>query len=349
MPGPTSAKRSWLGNRRASVPVELRGFTLRGQVGDGEEVEASGTWRRGLLHAHRIQNETTGATVVAPHYSSALRRVSIGLVAAAIIGSVVFVAGHALGLFSSRSAPGRLSAGTAALVFVPDNLVGENQATAVRDLRAAGLHAEVVSVADPQVPAGTVIDVSPAIGQPVQPGSIVILHVATGLSVGSESPSLSPSGGASQPDTIAVLSVANLDWDTARTQLQHAGFRTHVQPQGDATTPLWQVIGTQPAAGTEVRTGTTVTIVVSAPSMPKDGVFKYDLGKARDALSSASITNVTCEGDPGEGVAGLVVATDPGIGDLIDPTKAVVLYVADGTPGVSGRVDAYRVSCDSLP
>lgn len=48
------------GNRLAPVGVELRPYT-GGHVGDGEEVEVEGTWKRGTLRAQRIVNLSTHA------------------------------------------------------------------------------------------------------------------------------------------------------------------------------------------------------------------------------------------------------------------------------------------------
>ena len=54
------------GSRRIPVPVEMRGVSLRGQVSEGEQVEAQGTFRRGILIADRATNMTTGAVVGVP-------------------------------------------------------------------------------------------------------------------------------------------------------------------------------------------------------------------------------------------------------------------------------------------
>jgi hypothetical protein len=51
------------GNRLQPVPVELRGWTLSGQVSEGEQVEVNGKWRRGVLRASRATNLSTGGTI----------------------------------------------------------------------------------------------------------------------------------------------------------------------------------------------------------------------------------------------------------------------------------------------
>lgn len=51
------------GNRLQPVPVELRGWTLSGQVSEGEQVEVDGKWRGGVLRASRAANLSTGGTI----------------------------------------------------------------------------------------------------------------------------------------------------------------------------------------------------------------------------------------------------------------------------------------------
>ena len=51
------------GNRLQPVPVELRGWTLSGQISEGEEVEVNGRWDGGVLRASRATNVSTGGTV----------------------------------------------------------------------------------------------------------------------------------------------------------------------------------------------------------------------------------------------------------------------------------------------
>lgn len=54
------------GSRQAPIPVEMRALSLRGQISEGEHVEAEGTFRRGILIASRATNLSTGAVVGAP-------------------------------------------------------------------------------------------------------------------------------------------------------------------------------------------------------------------------------------------------------------------------------------------
>jgi hypothetical protein len=51
-----------VGNRRDPVLVEMRALHISGRVDDGDEVEVTGRWRRGVLHATRVRT-STGATM----------------------------------------------------------------------------------------------------------------------------------------------------------------------------------------------------------------------------------------------------------------------------------------------
>lgn len=51
------------GNRLQPVSVEMRGWSLKGQVGEGESVEVRGRWRGGVLRASRATNLTTGGNI----------------------------------------------------------------------------------------------------------------------------------------------------------------------------------------------------------------------------------------------------------------------------------------------
>jgi hypothetical protein len=74
------------GNRLPSVPVELRGRSMRGAVRDGDRVVVEGRWREGTLLARRVRNLDNGASVRARSYA-------VAVVAALVVLVVLMVAG----------------------------------------------------------------------------------------------------------------------------------------------------------------------------------------------------------------------------------------------------------------
>ncbi|MDQ4096675.1 MAG: hypothetical protein M3144_02235, partial [Actinomycetota bacterium] len=73
------------GNRRAPVPVEMRGLQFDGAINEGDRVAVSGRWRDGTLVASRVQNETTNSVVRARSYRTAMIAVSAVLAALVVV------------------------------------------------------------------------------------------------------------------------------------------------------------------------------------------------------------------------------------------------------------------------
>ncbi len=136
-----------------------------------------------------------------------------------------------------------VSQGTGPMVML--SVVGDAVGDAVRDLEAMGLQVSPVDTEDPVVPAGQVIDQSPAPGAEVVPGSRVILFVSSGPAV-EEVPDLS-----SRP----VLDAMNI--------ISQLGWRASTVEEASELVPEGQVIRTQPPARSSLAPGSNVEIVVS--------------------------------------------------------------------------------------
>jgi hypothetical protein len=54
-----------LGNVEKLVPVQISGSAFDGAISDNDEVRVGGRYRRGMLHATRIQNLTDGSELTA--------------------------------------------------------------------------------------------------------------------------------------------------------------------------------------------------------------------------------------------------------------------------------------------
>ena len=130
------------------------------------------------------------------------------------------------------------------LVLVPDGLVGLSEADAKQALKAAGLTVSQVVPRNSDRPVGQVLLVSPASGSQVAIGSGVSLVVSNGQ--------------------VKVPNVVGMHVADARARLIQAGFQVTLDP---TTSPdNAKVISQNPAPGSFVAFGSTVTLRTNAPS-----------------------------------------------------------------------------------
>ena len=129
------------------------------------------------------------------------------------------------------------------LVVIPDGLIGLPQADARRSLKAAGLVVAVVAQNSDRPP-GQVLDVNPPAGSQVPKGGTVTLTVSNGL--------------------VKVPRVVGMSLADARAALVQAGFRVVADP--DTSPDDAQVLSQNPAPGSFVAYGSTVTLQTDAPS-----------------------------------------------------------------------------------
>ncbi|MDT7609689.1 MAG: eukaryotic-like serine/threonine-protein kinase [Pseudonocardiales bacterium] len=131
-------------------------------------------------------------------------------------------------------------------------LIGLDRASAERLVTQAGLVPEVREQPNDGHPAGTVADAVPAQATRVRKGSTVTLTVSTGHP---RVPAVPP--GTAVPDAERILRDAGL---TPRED--SASYAAH------PTAPPGSVVGTSPAAGTEVTVGGPVGLVLSSGPAP---------------------------------------------------------------------------------
>ena len=116
------------------------------------------------------------------------------------------------------------------------SVVGTPQADAEAQLTRAGLAAQVAGQPSDEVERGLVLSQRPDSGT-LRRGGTVQLVVSTG------------------PDVVAVPDVRGQSVDSARRQLEEAGFKVRVR-----SLRIGNVVVQQPGPGTERRRGSTVTI-----------------------------------------------------------------------------------------
>lgn len=213
-------------------------------------------------------------------------------------------------------------------VAVPDNLVGMTQADAKAAVEAAGL---VWALSDDQVASddaakGTVAEVDPPSGSPVEKGSTV-----TGkLSSGPESVTI--------PDNLVGMSPAD-----AEEALAALGLKWQLEdPVADDTVAAGKIAKTNPSGGQKVSAGSTVK---GYPSSGSDTVTVPDVkgmsqDQARSTLTQAGLVvgNVSTA-DDGSQDKDRVISTNPAIGQSVKKGDSIALVVASGNVTVpSGLV-----------
>jgi beta-lactam-binding protein with PASTA domain len=132
-------------------------------------------------------------------------------------------------------------------VAVPP-VVGLDVDRAKTTLKNAGFTVNTDQV-DSTKPAGTVTAVDPAEGTPIAPGSAVTLSVSDG--------------------DVAIPDVHGKSQADAEKTLRDAGF-TDVTTQSveNDTVPQGQAVGTEPAAGTQAKADTPITLLIAVPTPP---------------------------------------------------------------------------------
>ena len=215
------------------------------------------------------------------------------------------------------------------------NVKGLTQTAAANIIRNAGLSVgAVLKQYSDTVPAGIVMDQSPAAGAKVAVGTPVTLTV-----------SLGPAGVVKVPD------VRGLPEEVAKATLQNAGLtisKTMTQP--DPTMPAGNAISTDPAAGTQVKIGSSVILIISTGfSQPQEvavpgEVIGMTVEDARESLFAVGLFHVGAITVQSHATipAGRVSGLNPTAGTMVAYGTTINLFVSSGsqapvqTPNVVG-------------
>jgi len=197
-------------------------------------------------------------------------------------------------------------------VEVP-NVVGQSQTDASRALTELGFLVNAVPVEDADADEGTVVSQDPIAGQQIAKGSQVTINVSSGSGL------------------IPVTDVTNQSENTARSNLQRAGF-TNVQSRQEASDEIaaGNVIRTDPAAGTQIRAGDPIALIVSsgAQQVQVPQVQGLTEQNARTALQNAGLeANVQSQPVQNENQDGIVVQSSPSSGTSVPQGSTVTLFV----------------------
>ena len=175
---------------------------------------------------------------------------------------------------------------------------------------------------------GKVCSQSPDAGAMEPSGSTITVHLSTGA------------------PTVAVPSVAGKDANAATNQLEAAGFSVSNQTQqASDTVPSGTVIGTNPAAGAQVGSGSAVSLIVSSgPAQVQiPNVLGMSQNDACDALKSKKLQCATIIGQQyispytQNSVSQLQNNGQPAnAGDQVAPGTTITLVLNPANPNQNG-------------
>jgi serine/threonine-protein kinase len=254
---------------------------------------------------------TPGDTGEAPDESGTNRTRNYAIILAILI-VILLVAGY---LFARNL--GYL--GGSASFNLP-SVVGQQSSVATATLRADGLNVNQVQQVSNDA-AGTVISTDPAPDSLVKKGDTITIKVAE------------------TPPPIQVTVPQGLTGTTessAASILQSAGL-TAAPVYKTSTALKGTVLSTDPASGTKVNQGSTVTLTVSAgpanvvvPSLI--GLSQGQAGQTQGAaqLNLGGITSVSSQYPAGE-----VVSSSPSAGTSVPPGSSVAISVSTGPPATT--------------
>ena len=195
-------------------------------------------------------------------------------------------------------------------VEVP-RLVGLTYEEALDALNAANLEPRRVDVFS-QKPVGQVTAQDPPAGEQVDEGSEVEVRVSRGVR------------------EVGVPDVLGQSEESARAELEDAGFEVAVTEGPSDTTPEGLVASQSPSAGTEAPQGSTVTITISTgPELVTVPDVVGELqSSARAAIRAAGLRpSAVCQvvGDPGQN--NVVLSQDPAGGSQASSGSTVTIVV----------------------
>jgi eukaryotic-like serine/threonine-protein kinase len=187
---------------------------------------------------------------------------------------------------------------------------GLTQSQARKKLEAAGFKVTVGREASDSVPTGQVIRTAPPAGTQIDKGSTVTLFISSG------------------PQKVTVPSVVGQSQDSASAELANVGLKVQPVAQDSTTETPGNVLSQNPAAGSAVGRGSTVTITVAR--QPQQVTVPHTVGQSQSsaltALADAGLTPIVGGTQPVTNPSddGKVVAQDPSGGKVKRGTKVTI-------------------------
>ena len=176
---------------------------------------------------------------------------------------------------------------------------------------------EIVYEYNSSYPAGTIFQQSPAAGRTVKEKQKITLKVSRGTEI------------------ITLPDVGGYDKDTAKQTLVDLGVSVSTRRETNDSVAENTVIRTEPAAGSQVEGGSTVTMYVAKPTRTTTAyvpsVQGLDEASARSSVNAANLVPAVREVSSSL-PEGTVISQSPSAGEQVSLYSVVVLQVSSGVP-----------------
>ena len=230
----------------------------------------------------------------------------------AIIGIIALIALVAGGIVLFNV----LAKDKAPTTFAMPNVVDMQLDEGTLVLTDAGLRVNPIIQETADKPEGAIVATDPVADSTVQTDQLVNVYY---------NPTKTP---------FAVPDVATLDSQEAADQLSGLGLRVTIVTEESSTVEAGKVLRTDPPAGTMLKQGDPITLVVAAaPGQvsvpPVEGLSQANAEATLTAPTYAFV--VTVQEEPSDSVAkGTAIRTDPPATTLVDKGIPVTLYISSG-------------------
>lgn len=198
-------------------------------------------------------------------------------------------------------------------VQVP-NLLNMTEENALSVLEQMGLKGNKIGESQSDAPAGTIISQEQTAGDKVDQGTVINYTVSAGT------------------DSPTVPAVTGLSQSEAEAQIKALGLETSIQQSYSDTVAIGKIISVNPAEGTQVSRGATVTLVVSLGEENKQiavpSVIGQDEATAKKNLNDTgfqvNVETTTQSNGVGEGC---VASQDIPAGTEKDPGTTITIQI----------------------
>lgn len=184
----------------------------------------------------------------------------------------------------------------------------------------AQLTPDIVYEYNSMYPEGTIFQQTPAAGRTVKERQKITLKVSRGTEI------------------ISLPDVAGYDRDTAKQTLVDLGVSVSTRRETNDSVAENTVIRTEPAAGSQVEGGSTVTMYVAKPTRTTTAyvpsVQGLDEASARSSVNAANLVPAVREVSSSL-PEGTVISQSPSAGEQVSLYSVVVLQVSSGVPSAT--------------